>query len=162
MGMSAVAPTVGSEDCPSVVSVVICFTSLIGSSNVLAPKDQREVCPLARAGMLHPLSIPLQAGVCFFPPPLPIMPWVFLTKGFPGIQGHDRFTTFHMGTMHGLGPASPPVIVVSASGELLTPEPITYLLVKLVSILRSLSMTTFISGSCSISHTMLRPSRLSA
>ena len=41
-----------------------------------------------------------------------------------------------MGTIHGLGPASPPVIVLSASGELLTPEPITYLLVKLVSIRR--------------------------
>ncbi len=86
------------------------------------------------------------------------MPSVFLAKGFPGVQGHDRFTTFHMGTMHGLGPAPPPVIVVSASGELLTPEPTTHLLVKLVSTLSLLSMTTFISGSCSISHTMLRPS----
>src|SRR6266487_3397279 len=50
--------------------------------------------------------------------PLPTMPSVFLAKGFPGVQGHDRFTTFHMSTMHGLGPTSPPVIVVSASGEL--------------------------------------------
>src|SRR6266487_7076411 len=88
--MSAVAPTEGSEDCPSVVSVVICFTSLIGSSNVLARKDQREVCPLSREGMFHPLSIPLQVGFCFFPHPLPTMPWVFLAKGFPGVQGHGR------------------------------------------------------------------------
>src|SRR5438270_1009134 len=156
--MSAVAPTEGSEDCPSVVSVVICFTSLIGSSNVLALKDQREVCPLSREGILHPLSIPLQVGFCFFPHPLPTMPSVFLAKGFPGVQGHDRFTTFHMSTMHGLGPASPPVIVVSASGELRTPEPTTSLLVKLLSIFSLLSITTFISGSCSISHTMPRPS----
>jgi hypothetical protein len=51
------------------------------------------------------------------------MPSVFLAKGFPGIQGPDRFTTFRMSTMHGLGSASPPVIVVSASGELLTASP---------------------------------------
>src|SRR5579872_654300 len=108
--------------------------------------------------MLHPLSIPLQAGFCFFPHPLPTMLSVFLAKGFPGVQGHDRFTTFHLSTTHGLGSASPPVIVVSASGELLTPEPTTYLLVKLISIFRLLSMTAFISGSCSISHTMPRPS----
>jgi hypothetical protein len=86
------------------------------------------------------------------------MPSVSLAKGFPGIQGHDRFTTFHMGTIHGLGPASAPVIVVSASGELLTPDPTTSLLVKLVSIFRLLSMTTFISGSLSVSRTMPRPS----
>ena len=63
------------------------------------------------------------------------------------MQGHDRFTTFHMSTMHGLGSASPPVIVVSASGELRTPEPTTYLLVKLLSIFSLLSITTFISDS---------------
>ncbi len=72
------------------VAHVICFTSLIGSSNVLARKDQREVCPLSREGMFHPLSIPLQVGFCFFPHPLPTMPWVFLAKGFPGVQGHGR------------------------------------------------------------------------
>src|SRR5436309_9336843 len=157
-GMSVVAPTEGSETAISVVSVVICFPSLIGSSNALALKDQREVCSLSREGMFHPLSSRLQAGVRFFPHPLPTMPSVSLTRGFPGVQGHDRFTTFHMSTMHGLGPASPPVIVVSASGELRTPEPTTSLLVKLLSIFSLLSITTFISGSCSISHTMPRPS----
>ena len=49
--------------------------------------------------------------------------------------------------MHGLGPASPPVVVVSASRELGTPEPTTYLLVKPLSIFGLVSMTTFISGS---------------
>src|SRR5260221_3602578 len=50
---SVVAPTEGSEVVSSVVSVVICFTSLVGYSDALAPKDQREVCPLAR-GMIFP------------------------------------------------------------------------------------------------------------
>src|SRR6266566_3604076 len=89
---------------------------------------------------------------------LPTIPTTSVALTFCRRCGAHRFTTFHMGTIHGLGPASPPVIVLSASGELLTPEPITYLLVKLVSIFSLLSMTTFISGSCSISHTMLRPS----
>ncbi len=61
------------------------------------------------------------------------------------VQEHDRFTTFHRYTMHGLGSASPPVVLVSASGELLTPEPTTYLLVKLLSIFSLSSITTFIS-----------------
>ncbi|HKF39264.1 MAG TPA: hypothetical protein VKB35_20375, partial [Ktedonobacteraceae bacterium] len=51
LGMSAVAPTEGSEENPSVVSVVICFTSLVDYSSALAPKDQREVCPLSRGVM---------------------------------------------------------------------------------------------------------------
>jgi hypothetical protein len=96
---------------------------------------------------LHPLSIPLRAGFRFFPHPLPTMPSVCLAGDFPGIQGHDRFTTFHRCTMRGLGPASSPVIVVSASGELRTPEPTTYLLVELLSTFSSLWMTTFNSSS---------------
>src|SRR5690242_10985206 len=52
-----------------------------------------------------------------------------------------------MCTRHGVGSASPPVAVLSASGELRTPEPATYLLVKLVSIFSLVSITTFSSGS---------------
>ena len=52
-------------------------------------------------------------------------------------QGHDRFITFRICTTHGLGFASPPVTVLSASRELGTLEPATYLLVKLVSIFSS-------------------------
>ena len=48
-----------------------------------------------------------------------------------------------MYTMHGLGSASPPVGVLSASGELGTPEPPSYLLVKLLSIFSLFSITTF-------------------
>ena len=66
------------------------------------------------------------------------------------IQEPGRLTTFHMCTMHGLGSASPPVVLLSASGELRTPEPTTYLLVKLVSIFSLLSITTFISDLLSL------------
>src|SRR5260221_9123330 len=53
-------------------------------------------------------------------------------------------------------------MLLSASGELRTPEPTTYLLVKLVSILSLLSMTTFISGSLllAIPCFALAPNRL--
>jgi hypothetical protein len=62
-------------------------------------------------------------------------------------EEHNRFITFHRCTMHGLGSTSPPVGVSSASGELGTPEPPTYLLVKHLSIFRLFSITTFRSGS---------------
>jgi hypothetical protein len=52
--------------------------------------------------------------------------------------------------MHGVGSASPPVAFLSASGELETPEPATYLLVKLVSIFSLLSITTVSSDSPSL------------
>lgn len=100
--------------------------------------------------MFHPLSIPLQAGFCFFPHPLPTTLSASLARDFPGVQEHDWFPTFHRCTMHGLGSASPPVVLVSASEELRTPEPTTHLLVKLFSIFSLLSMTTFISDSLSL------------
>ncbi len=49
--------------------------------------------------------------------------------------------------MHGLGSASPPVVLLSASGKFRAPEPTTYLLVKLISIFSLSSITTFISDS---------------
>ena len=52
--------------------------------------------------------------------------------------------------MRGLGSASPPVGMLSASGELGTPEPPTYLLVKHLSIFRLFSITTFSSSSLSL------------
>ncbi len=67
-----------------------------------------------------------------------------------------------MYTMHGLGSASPPVAAMSASGELETPEPATYLLVKLVSILSLLWITTVTSDSRSLAIPCfaLAPNRL--
>ena len=55
-----------------------------------------------------------------------------------------------MYTMHGLGSASPPMAFLSASRELETPEPATYLLVKLVSIFSLLSITTVTGDSPSL------------
>jgi hypothetical protein len=52
--------------------------------------------------------------------------------------------------MHRLGSASSPVGVLSASGELGTPDPPTYLLVKHLSIFRLFSITTFSSDSPSL------------
>ena len=52
--------------------------------------------------------------------------------------------------MHGVGSASPPVAFLSASGELETPEPATYLLVELASILSLLWITTVTSDSRSL------------
>ena len=54
------------------------------------------------------------------------------------------------GTATDLDTASPPVALVSASGEMGTPEPATYLLVKPFSIFGLLSMTAFISDLLSL------------
>ena len=74
----------------------------------------------------------------------------YLTISLPAEQEHSRFTTFRMCTMHGLGSASSPVVLSSASGELGTPEPTTYLLVQLVSTFSLFWMTTFISDLLSL------------
>ncbi len=63
--------------------------------------------------------------------------------------------------MHGLGSASPPMALLSASEELETPEPAISLLVKLVSIFRLLSITTVIGDSRSLAiPCALAPNRL--
>ena len=58
----------------------VCNTFCTDSSVVLVPRHRREVCPLARRVMLprqlaQPVSIPLQDGLRFFPPPYPHRPW---------------------------------------------------------------------------------------
>jgi hypothetical protein len=143
-GMSMVAPTEGSETGVSVVSVVICFTSLVGYSNALALKDQREVCPLSREVIMSPLSRRLPTSICLFPHPVPTMLSVNLAVHFPPIRKeHIRFTTFYMCTIHGLGFASSPVGCCLRQENF---EPLSHsrtFLVKLVSIFSLLSMTTF-------------------
>ena len=58
-----------------------------------------------------------------------------------------RFTTFHMCTRHGLGSASPPVVLYLRQKNFELPiQPHTFL-VKLISIFSLLSITTFISDS---------------
>jgi hypothetical protein len=138
--MSAVAPTEGSEGDTSVVSVVICFTSLVDYSSALAPKNQREVCPLSRGVMFDGSATPIRpiTGRPSLSPSSFADHTIRPSYEIPSCdQGHDRFITFRICTTHGLGFASPPVTVLSASRELGTLEPATYLLVKLVSIFSS-------------------------
>src|SRR6266516_38596 len=110
--MSVVAPTEGSEVKTSVVSVVICLTSLVGYSSALARKDQREVCPLSRGVMFSCVSTPIH----------PITGWLSLSpssfadhairlpyEGLSCIQEHDRFPPFGRCPIHGLAAAAPPV-----------------------------------------------------
>jgi hypothetical protein len=49
----------------------------------LVMPDQREVCPLSRGVMLQPLSVPLQNGLRFLPPPLPAALSAHLAGCFP-------------------------------------------------------------------------------
>jgi hypothetical protein len=100
--------------------------------------------------MSQPLSSRLQTGLCFFPHPAPAMLSMDFTVHFPRNKEHNWLSTFRVYTMHGLGSASPPVVLLSASGELRTPEPTTYPLVKLLSIFSLLWITTFNSDSHSL------------
>src|SRR5712691_9824446 len=63
-------------------SAVNCFSSCVVWSSVLVLKDRVEVCPLARGGLLHPLSTPLQRGFRFFHLPLPALPSAYLTVAY--------------------------------------------------------------------------------
>src|SRR5262247_1579084 len=77
---------VASGAAPTEVSVVICFSSLVGLPDSLGRKDQREVCPLSRGVMspkAHLLSITLRNGIRFFPRPLPAPPSTRLAACLP-------------------------------------------------------------------------------
>jgi len=52
-------------------ATAICNTFCTDSSLVLVPRHRREVSPLSRRVMLQPVSVPLQDGLRFFPPPYP-------------------------------------------------------------------------------------------
>jgi hypothetical protein len=77
-------------------ATAICNTFCIDSSMVLVPRHRREVSPLARRVMLQPVSVPLQDGLRFFPPPYP--------------HRHRQYglTTFRKVDKDGLGALSPP------------------------------------------------------
>src|SRR5262249_59196186 len=70
------------ETAPAEGSAVICIASLIGSSRTLVHPHRREVCPLSRRGMLHPVSVPLQDGLRFFPPLYPHLHWSALRLSY--------------------------------------------------------------------------------
>jgi hypothetical protein len=68
-----------------------------------------EVCLLSHEVMLQPLSPSLQSGLRFFHPPLPALPWAFLTVSFPLSEEKYGFTVFRSRNADGLGSLSPPV-----------------------------------------------------
>ena len=68
-------------------SAVMCIAPLIGSSRSLVHPHRREVCPLARRVMLQPVSVPLQDGFRFFPPPYPHHRWLALQLSY--LQGRS-------------------------------------------------------------------------
>src|SRR5262252_10959013 len=59
-------------------STDICNTFCTNSSMVFVPRHRREVGSLARRVMLQPVSLPLQEGLRFFPPPYPHRHWLAL------------------------------------------------------------------------------------
>ena len=76
----------------------------------------------------------------------------------PSHEEHSRLTTFRTRTMHGLGSASPPVALLSASGEFRAPEPTTIPFGQASQHLwLSVDHDVYQRFTC-VNHTMLRPS----
>ena len=63
-------------------ATAICNTFCIDSSLVLVPRHRREVSSLAHRVMSQPVSVPLQDGVRFFPPPYPHRPGLALRPSY--------------------------------------------------------------------------------
>jgi hypothetical protein len=63
-------------------ATAICHTFWIDSSLVRVPRHRREVSSLARRVMWPPVSVPLQDGLRFFPPPYPHRPGLALRPSY--------------------------------------------------------------------------------
>src|SRR5215472_16542129 len=85
----------------------MCNTFCIDSPLVLVPRHRREVSSLARRVMWPPVSVPLQDGVRFFPPPYPHRPGLAFLPSFR--KERYGLTTFHKVDHDGLGALDPPV-----------------------------------------------------
>ena len=70
-------------------ATVICHTFFVDSSVVLVPRHRREVCPLSRRVMFQPVSVPLQDGIRFFPPPYPHHRWSALRLPYFSCEKSD-------------------------------------------------------------------------
>ena len=78
---------------PAEGSAVICIAPFIGSSRALVHPHRREVSSLSRRVMLRPpVSVPLQDGLRFFPPPSRTA--FGRPYGFPTFRGAYGLTTF--------------------------------------------------------------------
>src|SRR5262245_20559469 len=77
------------ETAPAEGSAVICIASLVGSSSSLVHPHRREVSSLSRRVMWQPVSVPLQDGVRFFPPPYPHRPGLALRPSYLPFRRSD-------------------------------------------------------------------------
>src|SRR6266852_5786718 len=82
------------EAAPAEQAAGICVSSCVRWPSALVRKDHSEVSPLARGGTVL-LSVPLQSGVRFRPPPLPPRPSAHLTACFP-LGATCGLTTFRV------------------------------------------------------------------
>src|SRR5919197_5690700 len=90
-------PTVSREVAPVECSTIIRLASCIGFSRSLVHPHRREVSSLSGRVMLQPVSLPLQEGIRFVPPPYPHRHWLALRPPYLPC-GKERYglTTFHM------------------------------------------------------------------
>src|SRR5262249_56004916 len=70
-------------------ATAICNTFCIASSLVLVPRHRREVSSLARRVMWPPVSVPLQDGLRFVPPPYPHRPGLALRPSYLPFRRSD-------------------------------------------------------------------------
>src|SRR5712692_10373263 len=77
------------ETAPAECSAIICNVPFVGSSGSLVSPHRREVCSLSRQVMSQPVSIPLQDGFCFFPPPYPHRRWSALQPSYLPCRRND-------------------------------------------------------------------------
>ena len=93
----------------------------------IAGRDQVEVGPLSRGVTFKPLSGPLQPGVRFLHHPLPAFPSAFLAIGLPTqFCGREYGLTQFHAQRERLGPAFPPVALVSTCPNSGVRHPATY------------------------------------
>src|SRR5439155_3697991 len=70
------------ETAPVEGSTVICIAPFVGSSRSLVHPHRREVSSLSRRVMSQPVSLPLQDGFGFFPPPYPHHCWAAIQLSY--------------------------------------------------------------------------------
>jgi hypothetical protein len=67
----------------------ICHTFCTDASVVLVPRHRREVSSLSRRVMCQPVSVPLQDGMRFFPPPSLPRRWLVLRPSSLSCERND-------------------------------------------------------------------------
>src|SRR5919198_4144924 len=83
------------EVAPVDCSTIIRLASCIGFSRSLVHPHRREVSSLSGRVMLQPVSLPLQEGLRFVPPPYPHRHQLGLPPPYPVTRERYGLTTFH-------------------------------------------------------------------